>query len=603
MRSIRTLLITAASIILLSGCGCIGNQGAQPTPTPTPTATQQVSIDYSTILPQGALSIEACCNVDLVVTDPEGMKLGSDSDIDGVIYSKTGRYSGYYHGELGDYYDPTEVHIWIGKSKTGNYEIEVIPEEWACTEGTFTLTVAPLDNSCGYVPMAIVEDFPISEISGPFIYQCKPRIPTTIAYTGVVSCEQYSTAELSAVLLDQAGSPVSGKTIDFQIGYYTHPITAVTDSDGRAVAELTVTQEPSDFYNVWGGFNGDMDYAPSQWVAPGFAVLPSSSGQSPIQEYDCDTFTWAKDGLTSDLVYSIAIDDYGNKWFGTEAGVSMFNGKSWVTYEKADGLAGNVITSIAIDSSGNKWFATGSGSGMFGFGGSGSGISKFDGSTWTTYTSDDGLADDYVTDIATDTDGNVWFATVNGTSKFDGIDWTTYTSEDGLPCDEVRCIEVDLEGNLWFGTDRGICKFGGSIWTTYTHEDCLAGDVITAMAFDSDGNIWAATNLGVSHFDGAKWITYPPEEISIPVVLEGDLIVPSVIDIKIEDDGTIWIVTLSACAGGAWGGLSKFDGNEWKYYISMAGAEWLACEYIWDMEIDSEGYKWLGTDSGVIRFK
>jgi len=601
MRTIKTFILTIAGIILLSGFGCVGGQAAQSTPTPTPTATQQYTIDYSTLLPQGAMSIKACCGVDLVVTDPEGVRISSDSDIDGAIYSKTSRYSGYYLGGPGDYYNPTETHIWIRESKTGNYAIEVIPDEWVCDEATITITVSPLDNGCGYIPMTIVEDFPISAISGPFMYQCKPRIPTTITYTGVVSCEQYGTAELSAILLDVAGNPVSGKTVEFQIGYYSQPITAVTGTDGKAVAELTITDEPSEWYHVWGGFNGDMDYTPAQWIAPGFSVLPSSSDESPAQEYEWNTYTWAKDGLTSDIVYSVAVDSDENKWFGTSAGVSMFDGNKWFTYEKSDGLAGDAVFSIDIDHSGNKWFATGTEAGVLGFGGSGSGVSQLVGSTWATYTSSDGLADDYVSDITTDADGNVWFATTNGASKFDGAVWTTYTSEDGLPSDAVRTIEIDPEGNKWFGTNRGICKFDGYAWTTYTYADCLAGNVITSIAFDSNGGTWAATELGLNHFDGTRWVTYYPEVISPPVYLEGELVVPGILDIEIDNDGTIWLVTLSACAGGAWGGLSKFNGNEWSYYI--AGSDWLACDYIWDMEIDIQGNKWLGTDSGVKRFK
>ena len=38
-----------------------------------------------------------------------------------------------------------------------------------------------------------------------------------------------------------------------------------------------------------------------------------------------------------------------------------------------------------------------------------SGVSKFDGTTWTTYTTADGLADNYVTAIAIDAQGNKWF--------------------------------------------------------------------------------------------------------------------------------------------------------------------------------------------------
>ena len=75
-------------------------------------------------------------------------------------------------------------------------------------------------------------------------------------------------------------------------------------------------------------------------------------------------------------VPSVAIDAHGNKWFGTGNGVSKYDGTTWTTYTTNDGLIKNWIGVIAIDAQDNKWF----GAGKFG------GVSKFDGTTWTNYT-------------------------------------------------------------------------------------------------------------------------------------------------------------------------------------------------------------------------
>jgi ligand-binding sensor domain-containing protein len=57
---------------------------------------------------------------------------------------------------------------------------------------------------------------------------------------------------------------------------------------------------------------------------------------------------------------AIAIDASGNKWFGTwGGGVSKFDGTTWTTYNSSNsGLAYNSVQAIAIDASGNKWFGT-----------------------------------------------------------------------------------------------------------------------------------------------------------------------------------------------------------------------------------------------------
>ncbi len=41
-----------------------------------------------------------------------------------------------------------------------------------------------------------------------------------------------------------------------------------------------------------------------------------------------------------------------------EKGVSKFDGTNWTTYTTADGLADNAVYAIAIDAQGNKWFGT-----------------------------------------------------------------------------------------------------------------------------------------------------------------------------------------------------------------------------------------------------
>ena len=45
-------------------------------------------------------------------------------------------------------------------------------------------------------------------------------------------------------------------------------------------------------------------------------------------------------------------------WFGTNHGVSHFDGKNFVNYTRADGLLGDNVYAIAIDPQGAVWFGT-----------------------------------------------------------------------------------------------------------------------------------------------------------------------------------------------------------------------------------------------------
>jgi len=80
-----------------------------------------------------------------------------------------------------------------------------------------------------------------------------------------------------------------------------------------------------------------------------------------------------------------------------------------------------------------------------------SGVSKFDGTNWTTYTISNGLADYGASTIVIDAQGNKWFGTwFGGVSKFDDSKWTTYTTEDGLKSNTVFEIAIDTKNNKWF---------------------------------------------------------------------------------------------------------------------------------------------------------
>jgi len=210
-------------------------------------------------------------------------------------------------------------------------------------------------------------------------------------------------------------------------------------------------------------------------------------------------YTVESTSLCINKVHAIVIDSLGNKWFGTDGGVSKFDGTTWTTYADSNHLICNVHTAIAIDGSNNIWMTTASwwclmeGCGLWPLG-----VSKFDGTNWTTYNTIDGLADEMVNAIAIDAEGNKWFGTGGGVSKFDDTTWTTYTESDGLVNNQVNAIAIDSEGNKWFGTGGGVSKFDDTTWTTCTTLDGLVNNCVNAIAIDAEGNKWFATVEGIS---------------------------------------------------------------------------------------------------------
>ena len=214
----------------------------------------------------------------------------------------------------------------------------------------------------------------------------------------------------------------------------------------------------------------------------------------------------------SSYIDDIAVEgDY--IWCATTDGVVRWNKQdgTYSKYTTTDGLVYDYVISTAVDTDNVKWFGTQHG------------VSSFDGTIWTTYIVYDELADNAVWSIAVDIDNVKWFGTKRGgVSSFDGTTWTTYTTEDGLASVDVRAIVVDHDNIKWFGTwEGGVSSFDGAIWTTYTTEDGLVNNFVHAIAIDTDDVKWFGTDGGgVSSFENG------------PVSVENDLDIPSLMDIR-----------------------------------------------------------------------
>ena len=73
-----------------------------------------------------------------------------------------------------------------------------------------------------------------------------------------------------------------------------------------------------------------------------------------------------------------------------------------------------------------------------------------------------------------DREGHLWFGTPGGASRYDGQTFRTFTTKDGLAHDFVLAIAQDREGHLWFGTSGGASRYDGQTFRTFTTKDGLA---------------------------------------------------------------------------------------------------------------------------------
>ncbi len=70
---------------------------------------------------------------------------------------------------------------------------------------------------------------------------------------------------------------------------------------------------------------------------------------------------------------------------------------------------------------------------------------------WRTYDVTDGLPGGVLC-LLQDQKGYLWLGTRSGLCRYDGQEFITYTTADGLAADAVQALCEDREGRLWIGT-------------------------------------------------------------------------------------------------------------------------------------------------------
>ena len=191
----------------------------------------------------------------------------------------------------------------------------------------------------------------------------------------------------------------------------------------------------------------------------------------------------------------------------------------------------------------------------------------------------------YVVDVFEDSNGNLWFGTLEkGVAKYDGKKLTYLTIKDGLPSNRIVNIIEDNNGVLWFGTGEGLSKFDNGKFTNFTTEDGICNNSISNLLIDSKGNFWIGTWNGVCKFDGEKFIKFPVPTPTIETKINEDT-KNWITEIMEDSKGNIWI-------GKDGYGACKFDGKSFKYFTKKDG---LNSNNVQKIIEDKNGDIWFGT--------
>ena len=121
-----------------------------------------------------------------------------------------------------------------------------------------------------------------------------------------------------------------------------------------------------------------------------------------------------------------------------------------------------------------------------------------------------------ISSLIEDSKGNLWFGVWGeGVYRYDGKSFTNFTTKDGLPSEVTRIIE-DQKGNLWFGASDGLRRYDGKTFTNF--KDGLINPWIWEILEDKNGNIWVGTReSGLYFFNGKKYQGGQEYNISTPI--------------------------------------------------------------------------------------
>ena len=297
---------------------------------------------------------------------------------------------------------------------------------------------------------------------------------------------------VTAIAIDAHGNKWFGTVNGELVKYDDVNWTVYNISNGLSITTIAIDQQD----NKW---LGTEDYV---FPDPGELIKFDNTGRT--------VYNSSNSGFPNTRVSAITFDSLGNTWIGTwGAGVLKFDGTKWTAYDNTNtSLSDNNIRSVAIDKMGNKWIATGSE------------ISKFNDTNWTTYSYSKSIIPYYngnggINSIAFDKTGNKWFGVggdwnigaAGGVAEFDDVNWTLYDSSNSGLLYGVYSIAIDVQGNKWFVCNDGLhgafAEFDGTTWTVYNSENSGFPDgTIESLVIDDKGNKWFTTwNSGVVKFN------------------------------------------------------------------------------------------------------
>lgn len=218
----------------------------------------------------------------------------------------------------------------------------------------------------------------------------------------------------------------------------------------------------------------------------------------------------------------------------------------------------------------------------------------------------DGLDSTVVADVAQDSQGFLWFASLDsGLLRYDGYGFRAYTHLPGNPrsisSNEVRRLYVDRDGELWIATGDGLNRYDREaddfvrIGAGPKGPAALGSQSIANLLVDRNGTLWVGTEAGLDRLDrGASHFRhYDSTRAAARQSLNSNLFWAAHEDSK----GQLWFGTLG-------GGLLRYRSktDDFEQFAWDGSPDNLAPASVRAIHMDRKGRLWIGCDEGLLRF-
>lgn len=287
------------------------------------------------------------------------------------------------------------------------------------------------------------------------------------------------------------------------------------------------------------------------------------------------------DGLPNNAVSSIQQDVRGYLWFGTQGGLTRYDGRSFATCKNIPfdptSLPHDLVQTIYYDESRDTlWVGTYRGLARL-TGGAG-GFERF------AHDPDDprSLSNDVVISICRGPDGALWVGTQDGLNRM--TDGDSFERID-TPNEVIRSLYRDTRGVLWIGTYAGLSRWDPDLGLVQTLDLDLPSAYVMTIGETDDGLL----TLGL--WDGGL-VEYRPETGLVRTTSFADNKVYTVLN---GSDGTTWV--------GTWGGgLFVRDRTGHIHEFSATEDQDLSSPIIYSLFEDDAGLVWVGTNGGGLHY-